>query len=632
MKKRQRQILKSILDEETCLIEEILDTFHISKRTLYYDIEDINYYLRGHGQLKNIDHRLCYVGNKEDIQDLCVSHTSPMDVEERCDHFLYLILNGNMPSLQDLEKRLGLSKNTVVETMHRIRKRLAMQGLKLEYDHHYVIYGAEEKIRDIFIELMYDDNNVMSWMSEDVLLFNEQNHLELSDFSLGLLSKYVTFTKKRIKEKKFVHVDYSEETKTFAFYGNTAKLLGDTNIKEVSYLVAFISSLTSLKSDEKATIVDQGVDRLIHRFEVMAAVELTRKEELRKSVRRHLLSSYYRIKFKFPIKNFSLFEIKKNYASLFTIVKSILEDEKILPEFKGIREEEIAFLTAYFGGYLRTMNYQNQVKNKVLIVCPHGLMVSKTLEIQLYQNIPTIQVMDCISYQQLSSYEGEYDYIISTIDIEGYENVIKVNPVLSRYDITQLMERCFVQMPFEEKRNTSEILKVIKDNCVIEDEEKLIRELEKLLNRKEEVYQPMLKELINENRIQIVSSVANWEAAIQLASEPILEDGSITQDYVEQMIQSIKEHGPYIVLADYFALPHASNMGGVHCLAMSFLVVEEAVDLLGKPVHVFAVLAPIDNTSHLKALASLAQLLYDPENLAILCKGDKQAIIQLLSK
>lgn len=63
---------------------------------------------------------------------------------------------------------------------------------------------------------------------------------------------------------------------------------------------------------------------------------------------------------------------------------------------------------------------------------------------------------------------------------------------------------------------------------------------------------------------------------------------------------------------------------------MALLVVKDAVDLLGKEVHLFMVLAPIDNTSHMKALASLSEIMYDQENIAILCEGNMEAIMKLI--
>ena len=124
--------------------------------------------------------------------------------------------------------------------------------------------------------------------------------------------------------------------------------------------------------------------------------------------------------------------------------------------------------------------------------------------------------------------------------------------------------------------------------------------------------------------------VDNWKSAIELAAKPLLEEGTIEQTYVDQMIASVEEHGPYIVLADEFALPHASAASGVHELSMSLLIVKEPVDLLGKPVRLFMVLATIDNSSHMKALASLTEILYDDANMKLFQSGDISAIMKLI--
>ena len=141
----------------------------------------------------------------------------------------------------------------------------------------------------------------------------------------------------------------------------------------------------------------------------------------------------------------------------------------------------------------------------------------------------------------------------------------------------------------------------------------------------------MLKELVNEKRVNKVLRVKDWKEAIRLASQPLLEDNSIDERYVDAMIESIKKHGPYIVLADGFALPHANSKDGVNRLAMSLLTVEEEVDLLGKPVNIFMVLATIDNNSHIKALASLSEILFDKENLGVFREGNKEKILKIIN-
>ncbi|OJT85420.1 hypothetical protein BM534_17600 [Clostridioides difficile] len=142
----------------------------------------------------------------------------------------------------------------------------------------------------------------------------------------------------------------------------------------------------------------------------------------------------------------------------------------------------------------------------------------------------------------------------------------------------------------------------------------------------------MLKELINAERVNIIKSVRDWKEAIKIASKPLLEDNSIEELYIENMIKSVEKYGPYIVLADRFALPHASSKEGVNKLAMSLLIVEDEVDLLGKPVNIFMVLAAVDNTTHIRALASLSEMMYEEENVKLIINGDKSSIIELINK
>jgi len=98
------------------------------------------------------------------------------------------------------------------------------------------------------------------------------------------------------------------------------------------------------------------------------------------------------------------------------------------------------------------------------------------------------------------------------------------------------------------------------------------------------------------------------------------------------MIAAVERFGPYIVLADNFALPHAQSVGNVNRLAMSLLLTDQPTDMKGRPVSIFLVLAPTDNDSHLQALREVANLLGKPENLAIFAKGNIAEILALLNK
>ena len=87
----------------------------------------------------------------------------------------------------------------------------------------------------------------------------------------------------------------------------------------------------------------------------------------------------------------------------------------------------------------------------------------------------------------------------------------------------------------------------------------------------------MLKDLLTADRIQFTDDKLDWREAIRLASAPLIEDGSITQNYVRAMIDSIETTGPYIVLTPGVALPHARPSEGAKKLAMAMLCSRERI-------------------------------------------------------
>ncbi|MFM1537511.1 PTS sugar transporter subunit IIA, partial [Helcococcus ovis] len=143
---------------------------------------------------------------------------------------------------------------------------------------------------------------------------------------------------------------------------------------------------------------------------------------------------------------------------------------------------------------------------------------------------------------------------------------------------------------------------------------------------------PLLSELLNEKRVKKIKEVDDWKIAIGEAAKPLIQDKSIDESYVKLMIDSVLEHGPYIVLEDGFAMPHANGGKGVNRLSVSIMALEKPVDLLGKSVSVFLVLATTDSKTHLRALSGLSKILEDEENIKVLETGDYKKIINLIKK
>ncbi|PGL72596.1 PTS sugar transporter subunit IIA [Bacillus sp. AFS055030] len=139
------------------------------------------------------------------------------------------------------------------------------------------------------------------------------------------------------------------------------------------------------------------------------------------------------------------------------------------------------------------------------------------------------------------------------------------------------------------------------------------------------------KKYLPSEYIDVIDKVVDWKTAVEIASQPLLKDHLITEQYVQNMIQSVEDNGPYMVLADYFALMHARPGEGVNEQSMSMLVTKEPVDLEGKKVKIFFVLAAEDNNSHLASLSHIMEIFLDTDKYQIVLSGDKEAIIQLFN-
>ena len=136
-------------------------------------------------------------------------------------------------------------------------------------------------------------------------------------------------------------------------------------------------------------------------------------------------------------------------------------------------------------------------------------------------------------------------------------------------------------------------------------------------------------DLLKQENVQIYNGDTDWEEAIRISVKPLEDGGYVTPDYKEEIIANVKDLGPYIVLTEDIALPHARPEQGV-------LESQLAVTLFKKPVtfnedypatKLFVALAAGDGEKHLSALASLMELFQDDERvLAILDAEDQESL------
>jgi len=144
-----------------------------------------------------------------------------------------------------------------------------------------------------------------------------------------------------------------------------------------------------------------------------------------------------------------------------------------------------------------------------------------------------------------------------------------------------------------------------------------------------------LKEALPAEQISLNVKADNWQEAIREAGDLLLNAGAISREYIDAMIQTANELGPYIVIAKGIAMPHASPEAGVKRTALSLVKLATPVEFGNPdndPVEIVIGLAAMDGKTHVNTMRALAELMIDKERMARLFKAQtKKDILDVIA-
>ncbi len=125
----------------------------------------------------------------------------------------------------------------------------------------------------------------------------------------------------------------------------------------------------------------------------------------------------------------------------------------------------------------------------------------------------------------------------------------------------------------------------------------------------------MREELIPKSNFRVGVKAADWEEAVRAAGQILLDNGSIEQKYIEDMIQAAHDLGPYMAIMPKFALAHADPCAAVLRNDMSLILLETPVEFgcENDPISIILCVACTDRDSHREVLTKVAEALMDDE-------------------
>lgn len=681
LKERCVNILMEIINiDHPIKISELAEKYNVSNRTIRYDLDFIDEFLNENNihpleRKPNVGIIITLTDEekyrlKETLKTVdAVTYVLSQDERKKL-IFLELIQHEGYVTIDQLADKLMVSRGTLTSDIKNVRKWLEEYNLELRSvsKHGIRISGDEKKIRNAAVEMLtknmsmdkaltadktpvYDDTNIVinnqllkelfdngdvKYVVESLKVTENELQKIFSDESFLSLVVGIIISVKRIKlgkevvyEKEKLHE--LEITKEFAAASNLAKMFEERfhiimSADEIGYMALSLlsSSITAAKMAESQKWLGSQflAKEIIKNVSRDTNVDFTIDNQLFNGLLEHLKPAIYRVKNGLKIKNPLLNEIKSNFFDLFITIK---ENVASIEKYAGGKfdDAEIAYLTLYFGASIERIGFNQRTKKNILVVCQTGNGTAKLLSAQL-QSLFDVAIVDTVAYH---SYEkalnkNHIDLIVSTIPIDTEKVVsVKVNAILSDNDVSILNK--YLKHLNKPEITVNKLLDIIKKYCTINDISGLTNELAKIFNLDSYTYakggaQPMLKDLLTKDTIRLNVEAANWEDAIRKGGKILEDDGSIEHRYTEGMVDSMKEIGPYIVIAPGIAMPHARPECGVKKLGMSLMTLKKPVEFGNKendPVTIIVCICAVDHNSHLKAMSELVTLLADEEKV-----------------
>ncbi|MGL5244418.1 MAG: PTS sugar transporter subunit IIA [Sarcina sp.] len=144
----------------------------------------------------------------------------------------------------------------------------------------------------------------------------------------------------------------------------------------------------------------------------------------------------------------------------------------------------------------------------------------------------------------------------------------------------------------------------------------------------------MISEFLNEDVIDLDVNAKSWQDAVKKAGELLVKKRLVQEKYIQAMINTVKQMGAYIVIAEGVAMPHGRPEDGVNHVGASLITLKTPVEFGNEeydPVKVVICLCAKNHESHIELLKDLMVVLEDDEFIKKinLCKSKKD-IVNLL--
>lgn len=619
---RQIEILRCLEKRNGYMTtKELAEEFHVSSRTVRNDLDMIEYALKEYPIHLERTPRLgirLILQKELNLNEVLYNNDMKMySKDDRITVIIVLLLMTDKTTIEHLAEELKVSKNTLVEDLKTVEEELKRNRIQLVRKSYYglSVKGNEEEIRNMIFnryvkvmnekminldEIIKEHSIVEPKIAKEMIrAIEEAQEIKYSDNSIQELENMILVS--LCRSFYGFHIMYKnmpdcKESKVYRIIKNIIHKHYEICLNEgdIFYLVMLFHAskkfygtfLDDSMEDKKIMMITEN---LIKEFCKVIQVDYEENKDISNQIMMHLKVAIYRLKNRIQIENPLEEDIRYSSLFMYDITKKILKEYE---EIFGVKfpEAEIAYTTMYFETLFQE-NYNLKFHIKVILVCNGGISTAVLLKQRLQIMMPELEI---IKTSRMKDAEKEADkenpdFLISTVPLKMKRyKVLEVNPLLGPRDLNLIREE--ITNLFYNKK-TEYLAQQI--NCE---------------------NQGKLRELLQERYCRFKEETNDWKEAIRLASELLIKDGYIEEDYVEDMIKVVQTVGNYMVFIPEIAFVHAPP-AHVKKNHMSFLQLKHVIRFGVKRKTDVKIIIVIANKNENQDLLELIQILTKDNNI-----------------
>ena len=687
LKSRPMNILNIFLNsKESVSAKELSIMFNKTERTIRNDLKDLNEFLITNQFFEINNNSGLFILNLSNSERTKLKEIVSGEVEEQIYNPAYrkeyiishALSDDSYKKIYELCEELQISKSTMDKDMKQVRMDLNKFNLKIvsnvstglsiegnERDIRTFLYDylvkkiTEDKVTidnlfDSYSPLIHyiDSKNIENIKDTYTKIISiEQNDIKLSAIILTAIwisrisHNHILATEKDDKRKQLSIINiFIDEVINW-------KAL-DVSLGEFNYINNRLDVLIGGKkqvTDDKHEALSQLISlKLIEYVEHELSIDFTGYQSyLFEGLNKHISGLISRLQQGIQIYNPLKENIKNSHNKFFNTIKKYSMNRLNRYIELDFTEDEIAFITVYFSTAYFKYVQQNKHYFNAVIVCSFGIATSNLLAeiLKSHFNVNIIKIL--ASNEEDFIKNDDVDIVFTTIDADFDKPTCYVNAIVNETDIKKieafLEQHAYLSRNNEKfKRNEVSLFKDLsiwledKGMKLNEQDYKDIKNLFEInnFNFNDKEVQPMLNEVLENHHVLLDETCSDWKNAIKMVSKPLLDDGIITSQYQDAMINSVEEYGPYIVIGKHIALAHARPEEGANALGVSIATLNPNIEFgneINDPVKIIFCLSATDSFSHLNIMKSIVSLVRNEEKVdKLLSFKDKDEFINYL--